>query len=240
MSNKYLLGTDPEMFLTLGGKAVSAHGLFPGTKHDPCRLEKGAVQVDGLALEFNIDPAETEDEFVGNIRTVLAQVDELILAVDKDMKRVFTPFMEFEPKYFASIPDEAKILGCDPDFSGSTGKQKSPPMVGDQPFRTAAGHIHIGWDDFLDITDPIHNEDCRFVSQYIDRHLMWSSCPVYDCSETNQKRLKYYGGESAYRPKPYGVEIRFPSNTWLKTEQGQRSSYREIIRQMEAIDRKAA
>ena len=231
----YLIGTDPEMFLTLGGKAVSAHGLFPGTKHDPYPVDKGAVQVDGLALEFNIDPAETEDEFVKNIATVLTQIDEMIKEVDPDMQRVFTPFMEFDAKYFATIPDEAKILGCDPDYSGRTGKRKSPPEIGDEPFRTAAGHIHIGWDRFLDVTDPAHNEDCRFVSHTLSYILP----TIVDYSDENCRRLKYYGGHAAYRPKSYGVEIRFPSNAWLKTENSRRLAYRDVMKGMSKIEQMA-
>ncbi len=62
MSN-FTYGCDPEVFLMVGDKYVSAHGLFPGTKAEPFKVEKGAVQVDGLALEFNIDPAKTPEEF---------------------------------------------------------------------------------------------------------------------------------------------------------------------------------
>ena len=59
-----LLGADPEAFVVLkdGGIPVSAHGLLPGTKDKPFPVEKGAVQVDGMAAEFNIEPAATEDE----------------------------------------------------------------------------------------------------------------------------------------------------------------------------------
>ena len=52
-----LVGCDPEVFVAKGGKFISAHGMIPGTKKAPHKVERGAVQVDGMALEFNIDPA---------------------------------------------------------------------------------------------------------------------------------------------------------------------------------------
>lgn len=236
---EFKLGTDPEMFLKLGGKAISAHGLFPGTKHDPHPLDGGALQVDGLALEFNIDAAKTEDEFVANIKKVLAQTDEFIKAVDKDLTREFIPYVEFDQEYFASLPDESKILGCDPDYSGRTGDRKPPPEIGDVNFRTAAGHIHIGWTSFEDISDPAHHEDCRFVAEYIGERAFGPDYSKTTC-DAEFNRLKYYGGDYAFRPKSYGVEIRFPSNIWLRTEQSQRDAYRTVMRHMTDIEMKAA
>ena len=230
----YKLGTDPEMFLSLGGKAISAHGLFPGTKSDPHKLDGGALQVDGLALEFNIDPAETEDEFVGNIKKVLTQVDEFIKAVDKDLCREFTPYKMFEKTYFDSLPDESKILGCDPDYSGVTGERKPPPEIGNETFRTAAGHIHIGWCEDEDPSDPSHHEDCRLVSHYIGGRAFSPS------TDEEWERILYYGGARAFRPKSYGVEIRFPSNIWLRTEYAQRTAYKTVMFCMEQIEAQAA
>jgi hypothetical protein len=66
-----LIGADPELFVfTRSGKPVSAHDLIPGTKYEPHEVGNGAVQVDGVAAEFNIDPAANEDEFFFNIAFV--------------------------------------------------------------------------------------------------------------------------------------------------------------------------
>lgn len=53
----YLVGADPELFVSKAGVILSAFGLVGGTKKVPQKVERGAVQVDGMALEFNIDPA---------------------------------------------------------------------------------------------------------------------------------------------------------------------------------------
>ena len=50
---------------------VSAHGLIPGTKYEPYPIPHGALQVDGTALEFNINPSSSYEEFNTNIDEVL-------------------------------------------------------------------------------------------------------------------------------------------------------------------------
>lgn len=228
---EFKFGCDPEMFIMnkVTKEFVSAHGLFPGNKRKPHEVECGAVQVDGLAFEFNINPVETLEEWEKNISTVLKQVDEMITDVDKDLTRVFVPFAKFDPTYFDSLPDESKILGCDPDYNGLTGQVKDPPEIGNQPFRTAAGHIHIGWGEFLDPHDPIHNEDCRFVSAVIGN--------MNFRPHTNEEysRLYYYGSQYAYRPKPYGVEIRFPSNLWVSKEHTRAIAFNCVKNAMEKM-----
>ena len=60
----FLFGADPELFVKRDGEFKSGHGLIEGGKENPYPVERGAVQVDGMALEFNIDPAADEDNFV--------------------------------------------------------------------------------------------------------------------------------------------------------------------------------
>ena len=51
------VGADPEIFLgDADGGLVSAYGLIKGDKEHPFPVTNGAVQVDGMAAEFNIDP----------------------------------------------------------------------------------------------------------------------------------------------------------------------------------------
>lgn len=227
----YKVGTDPEMFLKLGHKFIPACGLFPGTKDEPFEVEKGAVQVDGLALEFNIHPAESSEEFDKNIKTVLAQVDEMIKKVDKDLWRVFVPVADFDPIDFAKLTEDQKRLGCDPDYNGITGLINPRPEIQDEPFRTAAGHIHIGWTKDADVTDPAHFEDCRFVSQYIGNKGYF-----YPYGHDQLRRLKYYGGNYSFRPKSYGVEIRFPSNNWVNDQYTRVNAFDNIQRVMKELE----
>ena len=73
-----LIGADPEFFVKTLGKLVSGFSLIPGDKENPHPVDKGAIQVDGMALEFNIDPVQDEDSFFSNINTVLSQMAAML------------------------------------------------------------------------------------------------------------------------------------------------------------------
>ena len=102
------IGADPELFVTKGGQFRSAHGLIPGTKEKPFPVENGAVQVDGMALEYNIDPATTADEFVLYNQSVLGQLKAMV----PDYEFAIVPSCRFNGNHFRVQPDEAKELGC--------------------------------------------------------------------------------------------------------------------------------
>jgi len=61
--NGFTIGADPELFLRENGKPISAFGMVEGTKESPFKTDNGAYQVDGMALEFNIDPVPTGNSF---------------------------------------------------------------------------------------------------------------------------------------------------------------------------------
>lgn len=138
------LGSDPEVFLRdTVGNFVSAHDLIPGSKHSPTRVRLGAIQPDGVAAEFNTDPADTEDEFLTNIESVMSQMSEQIKRLRPDLQIAITPTATFSREYFDSLPHVATELGCTPDFNAYTEVENTPPETS-EPFRTGAGHIHVG------------------------------------------------------------------------------------------------
>src|SRR5690606_25260133 len=130
----------------------SAHNIIPGSKHDPMPVMCGAIQPDGVAAEFNINPAANVDEFVENIRGVLTELQERIESKNKGLSLIVTPTATFDKGYFNKLPKKAKLLGCEPDYNVYTGKVNPPPET-KLPFRTGAGHIHIGWTEGMSATD---------------------------------------------------------------------------------------
>lgn len=221
------IGADPELFLIDGnGHFFPATHVVPGTKSDPFKLEKGAVQVDGVAVEFNIDAAENEDQFVNHCQVVLSQINEMIGKFDKDLKLKCTPVAVFDEEVWKNVPEISKILGCDPDYNtdGEVNPNPSDLLEG-QSLRTAAGHIHVGFLDEL-VDDPMageHFADCLWFAQgYYNANL-----PSYTPrTGVEHERLKYYG-KNAFRPKKYGVELRAPSNVWVANEKSMRAIYSE-------------
>ena len=203
------LGCDPELFLTKDGKNVSAHGLIPGTKEAPHKVNNGAVQVDGMAVEFNIDPAGTQEDFYRNIQSVMKQLKEMLRGYEVQA----VPVAHFDEAYMKAQPEEALILGCEPDFNAYTG-QANPRPNGEVNFRTAGGHVHIGWTKDAPIDDPDHIEACQMLCRELDFML---GVPSLFWDEDDQRR-NMYGAPGALRVKPYGVEYRSLSNAWLKDE----------------------
>lgn len=231
-----LIGTDPEAFLSLDGKFVSAYGVIPGTKAEPYPVEKGAVQVDGLALEFNIDPARTADEFDSNIQTVLDQMTEMVKKVNSRYEIKFVPVAKFDMNYFKSLPEESKILGCDPDFNAAGTRNQVFDYLTNTPIRTAAGHMHVGFTKDADVTDPVYFEDCRFLASQFNmlppNVLHLGTLPTPE----DYERWGYYGAYGAFRPKHYGVELRSFGNWWVPNSDTRKKMFNMVVTRFREIE----
>jgi hypothetical protein len=200
------LGADPEILLQKDGQPCTAWGLIPGTKHEPYFVGKGAVQVDGMALEFNINPSSTEDEFEDNILSM----KKLIMDMVPGYEELKGCTAEFTKEYLSMMPSEALELGCEPDYDGKTGR-RTPKPNGAMEIRTAGGHVHIGgfYTDYE--LDRKHFKMCRDLSKIMD-----AECGIYSLIwDDDDKRRLMYGKSSAFRPKTYGMEYRTMSNKWI-------------------------
>lgn len=212
----FKFGCDPELFIINDKEEyVSAAGLIPGTKAEPFPVKCGAVQVDGMAAEFNIDPAVDFNQFNHNIATVLSELKKMLPA---GHRLVAEPAVEFSKEVFEEAPPEAKELGCTPDFNAWTGEVNPPPEPsgltahGCSPrLRTASGHLHIGWTEDEDASNVEHIQNCNDLVKQLDWYLgAWS----LERDQDARRRL-LYGKAGACRYKPYGVEYRVLSNFWV-------------------------
>jgi len=213
----FTFGADPELFVKKDGIFQSGYGLIPGDKENPFPVERGAVQVDGMALEFNIDPTSEEEDFVLNLETVLSQLRLMV----PDYELVPSPVADFERAYLESQPEDAKALGCNPDYNGWTGQENTSPDAS-VSFRTGSGHIHIGWTKDADINSVEHQAQAYALVRQLDFYLGLPSV-IYD---EDTRRRELYGKAGACRIKPYGVEYRVLSNVWLKSQDMMRWVFR--------------
>ena len=225
---RILMGCDPEVFVIKGKSFVSAHGMIPGTKEKPYAVPFGAVQVDGMALEFNTEPAESEEAFLHHVRSVLSTLEGMI---PEKHKIAITPTALFSPKHFDAQPDEAKMLGCEPDFNAYTEGGENPRPDNTSRMRTAAGHIHLGWTEGEDPRSPTHLMRCCTLAKHLDTYLGLPSL-LWD---SDTKRRTMYGMAGSFRPKPYGMEYRPLSNAWLKDDALVRYVYRQGVAAIEAL-----
>lgn len=210
------IGCDPEFFLNKDYTPTSAHFLIDefGGKHNPLKLRSGMVQVDGTAVEFGIDPAQTADEFINRVDEVLLQIRE---KVPKMYDFKFFPVQQYSEEDFSVIPDSAKELGCEPDYDAYTLQANPKPNV-QSTMRTGAGHIHVGWTSDLDTTTEVNKVQCAALVKQLDAVLF----PVSLLWDWDIRRREMYGKPGAFRVKPYGVEYRVLSNAWLRSKSAQR------------------
>jgi len=207
---KILIGADPELFLEKSGTYLSAHDLLPGTKRNPYPVPGGAIQVDGVAAEFNIDPADNPQDFVLRCQAMMTAIKGRL------PEGVFLrpiPTATFKEEYFKSLPEDTRELGCNPDYNAWTGGINDRPDGEHTTMRTAAGHIHIGWTKDADVNDETHYEDCMAVIRQLDYFLgcyslMW---------DKDDLRRSLYGKAGSFRPKSYGCEYRGISAAWLQS-----------------------
>lgn len=207
---KLTIGADPETFVTdEDGKIICAHGLVPGTKEEPYIVEGGALQVDGMALEFNIDPVPLVKGGSEAFCSAIFSVKKILLATaGKAQSKV--SYHKFPKEYFDAQPEEAKEMGCDPDQNAWTEVDNPGPPEG-LTSRAVGGHIHIGWGEGFDIRDEDHVSMCREIVKQLDVILGLNSV----LEDKGTERRKLYGSAGSFRPKPYGVEYRSLSNYWI-------------------------
>ena len=211
MTLKLKVGADPEIFCYSNKlkHVISAHTFMKGTKNEPYKVKKGAVQLDGTAMEFNIDPAETADEFADNIEIVLKQLREFL---PEDCEFRFTPSVVYPKEYFDSLPQDVKELGCNPTYNIYEGKFNPAPVRPIASLCTGSGHIHVGWTEGKNENDQSHMFDCKVVTEAVE--LIFRQNEPRWCSDWQRRSL--YGKRGEVRIKSYGVEVRYPGNSWLK------------------------
>ena len=231
----FKIGADPELFIMHGNKFISAETnegpLIPGTKKNPFEVEGGAIQVDGVAAEFNINPSENFEGFFSNIKSVVKNLDTRIKEINPEYKLKPIPTATFEREYFNSLPEHTLELGCEPDFSAYTSKANPRPHT-DEPFRTGSGHIHIGWCDNTDPFNEGHMVDCCLVTKELDKYLHFASMDW----DKDTKRQQLYGKPGSFRPKKYGMEYRPLSNSWLSNKETIKNVYQITLGVMKSID----
>ncbi|QDP56967.1 MAG: hypothetical protein Unbinned2691contig1000_41 [Prokaryotic dsDNA virus sp.] len=202
-------GADPELFVVDANGEGVCPTFLEGTKENPEPVNGGALQRDGMAAEFNIDPATSYKQWEGNFQKVLTELERRLPA---GHSLLAAPSLTFSEKVWDSVPEDAKELGCSPDFNAWTGELNPPPDGERIPrMRTAAGHIHIGWTEDADTGDADYVAACTDLVKQLDWYL---GAPALQFDKDKTRR-ELYGKAGAMRFKPYGTEYRVLSNWWV-------------------------
>ena len=201
------VGADPELFLIAeNGDYISGVGKIGGSKEKPKRIDVygHAVQEDNVAVEYNIPPAKTLDNFLKSHQFVLTylknQSKALGLSLAVDASALFKEDQLLTP--------QAMSFGCEPDYNAWTLENNERPLLTEETYflRSCGGHIHVGF------KDPIAQTRIDLI-RAMDVFLGLPSLFL----DADARRRKLYGKAGACRLKPYGVEYRTLSNFWLKS-----------------------
>lgn len=200
------IGADPELFLVNNhGSFVSAIDKFGGTKAEPKKIDDlgTAVQEDNVAVEYNIIPSATQEEFVQNNFIAIKYIEDR--AAELGLRTSFVASAKFSEEQLTDM--RAITFGCEPDYNVWENKYQTPPALEEDNWnlRTAGGHIHVGY------KNPSESASIELVKA-LDIFVGLASVR-YDQDVIRRSR---YGKAGACRFKPYGVEYRTPSNFWTK------------------------
>lgn len=215
------VGSDPEFFIQDStGTIIPSRGIIPGNKKKPRHLVWGAVHRDNVACELNPIPASSEAEFSDNFLNLKQEVEDKLLS-KKGLSLVIRTSHEFSHEQLNYR--EAQEFGCDGDFT--IWEHIQPPVMRD-PYslvRSAGGHVHIAIDGLLNYAN------LATVISHLD---LLISVPLV-LLDPDKLRRQSYGKAGCYRPKPYGIEYRTPSNVWCGSDELRRWVYRQVVRAVE-------
>lgn len=198
------LGSDPELFVwdPAKNKPVVAIGMTNGTKENPHPItnEGHCIQVDGVALEFNIPACSTKEEYKTNINFVKNYIQETMLTpqglvISEDAS------IEFDDKQL-DCP-EAQEIGCTPDLNAYALCFNSPEGYISN-WRACGGHVHVGYPN---PNNTVSIELCKAMDLFLGVGSV--------LLDKDTKRRELYGKAGAMRFKSFGMEYRVLSNFWI-------------------------
>lgn len=104
------IGADPEFFIVdKRGEAFPATSLFNGTKDSPENVGGGfALVKDNVLIEGNIPPANNEEEYIHNMKTLKAMINEVLEIAGLELHAADS--MTYKPRFLKH--PEAMEFGC--------------------------------------------------------------------------------------------------------------------------------
>lgn len=191
-------GSDPELFYEIKGVMVpSTQVIINDTE---------LVTKDGFQVELH--PPQTHCRQISASRIGRCLNEASLLGNIVGAKLSFKLAYRVDDKVWKKTNKATKMFGCHPTENA---QEKNPKRVTGlrEKFRAGGGHIHLGG------LTGIEKRNLPTIIKIMDI-VVGNTLVLLDRDEANITRRKNYGRAGEYRPKPYGLEYRVPSNFWLK------------------------
>ncbi len=220
MSNsEFTLGADPEFLLEdMDGVLKSAEGKI-GTEDLPRIGTYCSMFEDNILAEVNTKVASNSEEFLRYSSEALREISNI--AEERNLYISRRSYGQFEDSELNTIQSEK--AGCEPDYDVyKMAENEVPSFEKGFPYRSAAGHLHIGFD--------IKKYNIPEIVKSLDISIGLNSVLV----DNGNKRRQLYGKAGCHRPQITsedlytGVEYRVLSNYWMFYSEYQRSIYNGI------------
>ena len=214
-------GSDPEFFFckktAFGrkGAVVGSEKILPEGGLVLQGRSKASIVRDGVQAELN--PVQNTcrqrcaNEIASNFRTIAELVKTKKVTIN------WNPIVRVTKSEMDSLSPKSKIFGCMPSKNAYEEKVEQPDAA-TYPFRSAGGHIHIGYvyptgqDQARDILTKENSNDVVKILDII----VGNTCVLIDRHPGNIERRKAYGRAGEYRKPSHGIEYRVLSNFWLQ------------------------
>lgn len=197
-STELMFGSDPEMFFVKNGVMIPSTQILLNDTPNVTR--------DGFQVELHPSASGCRQLAARSIKYAIT--DAAAIAERAGAELSFALSHVVDDKVWKKTPSDVKKFGCNPTENVHEKNQKR--VTGKrEKFRAGGGHIHVG---ALNVSEK---NDLPTIVKLFDI-VVGNTLVLLDRDPANITRRKNYGRAGEYRPKPYGVEYRVPSNFWLR------------------------
>jgi hypothetical protein len=231
------MGSDPEIFLTRGGKIVGSERVIPeggiilnqvndrGLPLNPLYYDDrlaawtsshgagGSIVRDGVQAELHPTPVSCRAimgvQFAAMFRVLHQNILRSKEFREQNFQISLLEMVEVDKEELASLTPASRVLGCKPSFNWYDNAADIGVDPETYPMRSLSGHIH------LCLNDRYMSERTR-LAPLMDA-IVGNTCVLVDRDPLNIERRKVYGRAGEFRTPRHGFEYRTLSAFWLQS-----------------------
>lgn len=206
------LGSDPEIFLSLGGKTIGSEKVIA---KEGLSTSGGKLIRDGVQIELNPSFSNCRQSCCYSISLCFKELSQNLRINHPNVILDFAPVVKVDKEEFKSLSAESQVFGCQP--STNIYQEDSKIKVNPKRYmkRSGGGHLHFSTygGNHAAISTP-----SRLVPVF--DAILGNTCVLIDRDKSNVERRKVYGKSGEFRAKSTErIEYRTLSNFWLKSSQ---------------------